>query len=186
MKLKSYFNPTRDSKLVQTVQVRLAADLAPTAPYVELGALTHEPVDDNLSGAQLHSISHAIYQHVQEQVYLKHGVQDMQKIRIITGGAFVLPERMLASVSAQLVALATPITVKFSVDPVAATIDGYSLKAENPDLVTITPGAAGEYSVTFKQEGMTVLTGGIANTPFFQHIPIQTQGYNNATLAMEP
>lgn len=33
MKLKSYYNPTRDARLTQTVQIRLAADAAPaTSP----------------------------------------------------------------------------------------------------------------------------------------------------------
>ena len=32
MKLKSYYNPTRDARLTQTVQIRLAADAAPALP----------------------------------------------------------------------------------------------------------------------------------------------------------
>ena len=94
MKLKSYFNPTRDARLVQTVEVRLAADAAPASPFVLLGDLIHEPVDDNLSGAQKHDVSHVIFQHVQEQVFLKHQIQDMQRIRITIGGAFKLLDRV--------------------------------------------------------------------------------------------
>lgn len=183
MKLKSYFNPTRDSRLAQTVQIRLAADAAPASPFVLLGTLTHEPVDDNLSGAQKHDISHVIFQHVQEQVFLQHQMQDMSKVRITSGGAFKLPTRMFVSVGARVVDLADPVLIDVTVEPVAATIDGYFLTAENPALVTITTVSPGKYSVSFTGEGETILTVGIANTPFEQMIPIQTTGYNHAVKA---
>lgn len=184
MKLKSYINLTKDSNLSVEVQVRLAADAAPAAPFVLLGTLTHEPVDDNLSGAQKHSVSHVIFQHVQEQVFLKHQLQDMGKIRITTGGAFKLPTRMFVSVGARVVDLADPVLIDVTVEPVAATIDGYFLTAENPALVKITVVSPGKYSVSFTGEGETILTVGIANTPFEQMIPIQTTGYNHAVKAI--
>jgi hypothetical protein len=184
MKLKSYINLTKDSNLSVEVQVRLAADAAPAAPFVLLGTLTHEPVDDNLSGAQKHSVSHVIFQHVQEQVFLKHQLQDMGKIRITTGGAFKLPTRMFVSVGARVVDLADPVLIDVTVEPVAATIDGYFLTAENPALVEITVVSPGKYSVSFTGEGETILTVGIANTPFEQMIPIQTTGYNHAVKAI--
>lgn len=90
MKLKSYFDPSRNSKLVQTVQIRMAEDDAPSSPFVLLGELNHEP-GDNASGMQKQCISHAIYSHVQEQVYLKQGIQDMQRISITHAGTFALP-----------------------------------------------------------------------------------------------
>lgn len=186
MKLKSYFSPTRDAHLIQTVEVRLAADPAPDSPFVLLGDLIHEPVDDNLSGAQKHSVSHVIFQHVQEQVFLKHQLQDMGKIRITTGGAFKLPTRMFVSVGARVVDLADPILIDVTVEPVGATIDGYFITAENPALVTITTTTAGKYSVKFKGEGETILTVGIANSPFEQMIPIQTTGYNHTSKTSEP
>lgn len=184
MKLKSYYNPTRDALLRQVVQIRLASDAAPAAPFVLLGDLTHEPVDDNASGHQKQDISHVIFQHVQEQVYLKHQLQDMGKIRITTGGAFKLPTRMFVSVGARVVDLADPVLIDVTVEPVAATIDGYFLTAENPALVTITTVSPGKYSVSFTGEGETILTVGITNTPFEQMIPIQTTGYNHAVKAI--
>lgn len=150
MKLKSYFNPTRDALLRQVVQIRLATDAAPAAPFVLLGDLTHEPVDDNLSGAQKHDVSHAIFQHVQEQVYLKHQIQDMQRINITTGGGFKLLERVFVDQAANRLGVNEETTINVRLTPADATTDGVKFKVSNPDLVTIT---ADTGNGTFKFRG---------------------------------
>ena len=138
MKLKSYFNPTRDARLVQTVEVRLAADPAPDSPFVLLGDLIHEPVDDNLSGAQKHDVSHVIFQHVQEQVFLKHQIQDMQRIRITIGGAFKLLDRVFVDQGQNRLGVNEETTINVRLIPADATNDGVQFQVSNPDLVTIT------------------------------------------------
>lgn len=133
MKLKSYYNPT-----IQTVQVRLAADAAPAAPYVALGDLIHEPVDDNASGMQKHDISHVLFQHVQEQLYLQHDLQDMQLITIIFGGNFKPLQRVYVDQGKNRLGYNEEATITVTLDPVDATNDGISFKVSNPDLVTVT------------------------------------------------
>lgn len=154
MKLKSYFNPTRDARLTQTVQIRLAADAAPASPYVLLGDLIHEPVDDNASGHQKQDISHVIFQHVQEQVYLKHQIQDMQRINITVGGAFKLLERVFVDQAANRLGVNEETTINVRLIPADATTDGVKFKVSNPDLVTITANT-GNGTVKFrgKQKG---------------------------------
>lgn len=164
MKLKSYFNPTRDANLVQSVQIRLAGDAAPAAPYVLLGALTHEPVDDNLSGAQLQSVSHAIYQHVQEQLFVQQHLQDMQKIKISYGGNFKPINRVLVSQEANRIGYNEQTTISVGLDPVDATNDGITFSVSNPGLVSITSNTGngvfsfiglskGEFFVTVRTNG---------------------------------
>ena len=138
MKLKSYYNPTRDALLRQVVQIRLASDAAPAAPFVLLGDLTHEPVDDNLSGAQKHDVSHAIFQHVQEQVYLKHQIQDK------------LLERVYVDQSKNRLGVNEETTINVRLIPADATTDGVKFKVSNPDLVTVT---ADTGNGTFKFRG---------------------------------
>lgn len=150
MKLKSYFNPTRDARLVQTVEVRLAADAAPASPFVLLGDLIHEPVDDNLSGAQKHSVSHVIFQHVQEQVFLKHKIQDMQRIRITIGGAFKLLDRVFVDQGQNRLGVNEETTISVRLFPADATTDGVHFSVSNPALVTVT---ADTGNGTFKFRG---------------------------------
>lgn len=150
MKLKSYYNPTRDARLTQTVQIRLAADAAPASPYVLLGDLIHEPVDDNLSGAQKHDVSHVIFQHVQEQVYLKHQIQDMEKIRITVGGNFKLLDRVFVDQSKNRLGVNEETTINVRLVPTDATNDGVHFEVSNPALVTVT---ADTGNGTFKFRG---------------------------------
>lgn len=150
MKLKSYFNPTRDAKLRQIVQVRLATDAAPAAPFVLLGDIIHEPVDDNASGMQKHDISHVIFQHVQEQVYLQHQLQDMGRINITVGGAFKLLERVYVDQSKNRLGVNEETTINVRLIPTDATTDGVKFQVSNPDLVTIT---ANTGNGTFKFRG---------------------------------
>lgn len=132
MKLKSYYNPA-----IQTVQVRMAADAAPAAPYVALGDLIHEPVDDNASGMQKHAISHVIYQHVQEQLYLQHDLQDMQLISIIFGGNYKPLQRVYVDQGQNRLGYNVENTITVTLDPVDATNDGVTFKVSNPDLVVV-------------------------------------------------
>lgn len=175
MKLKSYFDPSRNSKLVQTVQIRMAADAAPSSPFELLGELNHEP-GDNASGMQKQSISHAIYSHVQEQVYLKKGIQDMQRISITHAGTFVLPTGFNVSHTNTYVKPGDLIKVEFQLIPANATKDGYFLVAENPALVEITKDgkADGKWELKFKQDGETILSFGVVNNPVLASmLPIQ-------------
>lgn len=137
MKLKSYFNPTRDSNLMQDVQVRLAADAAPASPYVALGEIDHDIDDDNLSGAQNTNISHVVFQHVQEALYKQHGIQDMQRIRITFGGGYVALKRVLIDQGANRLGYNEETTITVSLDPVNATHDPITFEVSNPDLVEI-------------------------------------------------
>lgn len=138
MKLKSYFNPTRDARLMQQVQVRLAADAAPGAPFVLLGDLIHEPVDDNLSGAQKHDISHVVFQHVQEQLYLQHDIQDMQRIGITFAGGFKPLLRVIVDQAANRLGYNEETTINVRLDPADATTDGIKFAVSNPALVVVT------------------------------------------------
>lgn len=177
MKLTSYFNPSTN-----VVQIRLASDAAPASPFVALGAVTHEPVNDNLSGAQKYSVSHVIFQHVQEQLYLKYKIQDMGIIRITTGGAFVLLQSFRVERTQPTVKPGGKVTVKAVVLPANATVDGYYVSADNPDLVTIAAGgSANEFVVTLPKEGDVLLTVGIKNTDLFETIPVSAQIETRAT-----
>lgn len=172
MKLKSYFNPNRDSKLMHTVQIRLATDAAPAAPFITLGEVTHEP-GDNASGMQKQSISHVIYSHVQEQLYLQHGLQDMQKIQLTNGGNYrpvvsFTVDRGVTSVKPGVV-----ITLQAHVQPANATLDGFYLTSHNPAIVTITDKTNGKYEVVFKEDGEAILKLGIKNSGFEELIPTE-------------
>ena len=175
MKLRSYFNPTRDSNLMQTAQIRLATDSAPAAPFVLLGDLTHE-AQDNLSGAQKLPINHAIYSHVQELLYTKHGIQDMQKIKLTNAGTFVLPTGFSISHTNTYVKPGEVIKVDFAILPANATKDGYFMVIENPSLITVVKngGTDGKWEVKFKGDGETILTFGVVNNPTLAAmLPIQ-------------
>lgn len=132
MKLKSYFNAT-----TREAQVRLAADAAPAAPFVALGDVTHEPVDDNASGMQKHDISHILYQHIQERLYLQFGLQDMQIIKITYGGNFKVLQRVFVDQGINRLGYNVENTVTVTLDPVDATNDGITFTPSNPDLVTV-------------------------------------------------
>lgn len=174
MKLRSYFNPTRDSNLMQTVQIRLAADSAPAAPFVLLGDLTHE-AQDNLSGAQKLPINHAIYSHVQELLYTKHGIQDMQKIKLTNAGTFVLPTGFLFNNTNTYVKPGDTIKLDFTILPANATKDGYYFKAENSDLIEVTRSGAtdGKWEFEFTGDGETIVEVGIVNSHFHTFLPVQ-------------
>lgn len=133
MKLKSFYNPT-----THEVRVQLAADAAPAAPFVALGDVIHEPVDDNASGMQKHDISHVIYQHVQEQLYLQHKQENMQIVKITYSGNFKPLQRVLVDQGKNRLGYNEEATIKVTLDPVDATTDGIKFKVSNPDLVVIT------------------------------------------------
>lgn len=175
MKLKSYFNPTPDANLCLTVQVRLATDDAPAAPFVALGDLTHEPPTDNASGMQNLSVSHAVYQHVQEQVYLQKKIQDMQKIKITTGGTFKLLESMYVQKSQSLIKPGETVELTVKVEPADATIDGYFCTVENPALGTVVAGDDGLFTITMPEEGQTIVKIGLKNTDLFELVPIEAR-----------
>lgn len=175
MKLKSYFNPNRDANLTQEVQIRMAADAAPAAPFVLLGDLTHE-AGDNAGGMQKTNVNHAIYSHVQEQLYLKYGIQDMQKIRLTHAGTFVLPTGFSISHTNTYVKPDEVIKVDFAILPANATKDGYFMVIENPSLITVVKngGTDGKWEVKFKGDGETILTFGVVNNPTLATmLPIQ-------------
>lgn len=172
MKLKSYFNPNRDTKLMHTVQIRLASDAAPAAPFVALGDLTHEP-GDNASGMQRQSVSHAIYSHVQEQLYLQHELQDMQKIKLTFAGGYLPVNSFSVDRGITSVKPGEKITLQAKVFPAGATIDGFYLKSHNPAIVTITDKTNGKFEVVFKEDGEVILSLGIINSPFEELIPAE-------------
>lgn len=169
MKLKSFFDPT-----TRTVQVQLDTDLAPASPFVELGLLTHEE-EDNASGMQLVPVSHAIYQHVQEQLYVKHGIQNMQIISIEPAGKFKLLESMHIDRGQTMVKPGENIVIKGTVFPEDATIDGFYCHAHNPALVTITEAPVGTFTVVFNGDGETILEVGLKNTQLRELVPVEAR-----------
>lgn len=174
MKLKSYFDPTRDARLIQTVEVRLAADPAPASPFVLLGDLIHEPVDDNLSGAQKHDVSHVIFQHVQEQVFLKHKLQDMQRIKIVNAGAFKLVDRVLVDQEANRLGINVPSTITVKTTPSDATTDGVVFTVSNPDLVDIVANTGnGVFTFKGKSKGEVFIHVHVKGTSFNQSFPYE-------------
>ena len=172
MKLKSYFNPTRDANLNQVVEIRNTGDAAPASPFVLLGELVHEG-GDNTSGMQKISINHAIYSHVQEQLYLKHKIQDMQKIKLTHGGTFKLVESFTVDRGQTSVKPGEKITLQAKVVPADATHDGFYVTSHNPELVTITDKTNGKFEVVFKGDGVAILTLGIIGTQFEVLIPTE-------------
>lgn len=167
MKLKSYYNPT-----IQTVQVRLAADAAPASPYVALGDLIHEPVDDNASGMQKHDVSHVIFQHVQEQLYLQHDLQDMQLISITFGGNFKPLQRVYVDQGKNRLGYNEEATITVTLDPVDATTDGITFKVSNPDLVTVTANTGnGVFKFRGPNKGEFFIRVRVGN--FEQNIPFE-------------
>lgn len=175
MKLKSYFNPTPDANLCLTVQIRNAADAAPGGGFTLLGDLTHEPPADNASGMQGRSVSHAVYQHVQEQVYLQKKIQDMQKIKITTGGTFKFLKGMYIEKGELLVKPGEDVVMTVKVEPADATIDGYFCEVENPALGTVVAGAAGKFTITMPQDGQTIVKIGLKNTDLYELVPIEAR-----------
>lgn len=167
MKLKSYFNPT-----TREAQVRLAADAAPAAPFVALGDVTHEPVDDNASGMQKHDISHVIYQHIQERLYLQFGLQDMQIIKITYGGNFKVLQRVFVDLGMNRLGYNVENTVTVTLDPVDATNDGITFTPSNPDLVTVVANTGnGVYTFKGPNKGAFFLKVRVNN--FEQNIPFE-------------
>lgn len=134
MKLRSYYSPTTDAKLNRVVQIQLQSDAAPAAPFVLLGDINHEE-PDNANGMQRYSINHAIYQHVQEQLYRQHGIQDMQRVDITHAGGFVLIERVVVDTGNNHVAVGEETTITVSFVPANATHDPVQFTISNPELV---------------------------------------------------
>lgn len=132
MKLKSYYNPT-----TRVVQVRLAADAAPAAPFVALGDVTHEPVDDNASGMQKQSLNHVLFQHIQERLYVQLDIQDMQLINITYGGNLKPLQRVFVDQGINRLGYNIENTVRVTLDPADATTDGITFTPSNPGLVTV-------------------------------------------------
>lgn len=167
MKLKSYFNPT-----TREAQVRLAADAAPAAPFVALGDVTHEPVDDNASGMQKHDISHVIYQHIQERLYLQFGLQDMQIIKITYGGNFKVLKRVYVDQGMNRLGYGIENTVTVTLDPLDATNDGITFTPSNPDLVTVVANTGnGVYKFKGANKGEFFLKVRVGS--FEQNIPFE-------------
>lgn len=135
MKLKSYISNTAGLNQVREVRVVLAADASPGAGWTLLGDLIHEPVDDNASGMQKHDVSHVIYQHVQEQVYLKQGLQDMQRIKITFGGNFKPLVSVHVDQGENRLGIGKTATIKVTTVPANATHDGIVFAISNPELV---------------------------------------------------
>lgn len=174
MKLKSYFNPV-PVNTVFTVQIRLASDAAPAAPFVALGDVTHEPPTDNASGMQKQSLSHVIYQHVQEQVYLQKKLQDMQRINITNGGAFRLLKGMYVEKAATYIKPGEKVTLKVKVEPANATVDGYFAEVEDDQLGTVEDKTNGVFEITMPNEGITIVKIGIKNTDLYELVPIEAR-----------
>lgn len=174
MKLKSYINLTPDSNLMRTVEVRLAGDAAPASPFVLLGDLTHEEGTDNASGMQKHTVSHAIYSHVQEQVYLKHKLQDMQRIKIVNAGAFKLVDRVLVDQEANRLGINVPSTITVKTTPSDATTDGVVFTVSNPDLVDIVANTGnGVFTFKGKSKGEVFIHVHVKGTSFNQSFPYE-------------
>lgn len=132
MKLTAYFSASTN-----VVQVRLTTDAAPGGTFVKLVDIVHEPADDSLPGATQHDVSHVIYQHVRDALYLEHGVQNMQIIIITTGGGYVALERVFVDQGINRLGYNVENTVTVTLDPVNATNDGVKFSVSNPDLVEI-------------------------------------------------
>jgi hypothetical protein len=172
MKLKSYIANAIGANQTYEVQVRLAADASPGASYTLLGDLIHEPVDDNASGMQKQDISHVVYQHVQEQIYLKRGLQDMQRIKITYGGNFKPLQRVFIDQGLNRRFIGEEQSVTVTLDPVGATTDGVKFQFSNPALVQVLADT-GNGVITFKslQKGELFLRVRVGNIE--QNIPFE-------------
>ena len=168
MKLKSYFNPT-----TYEAQVRMAADAAPAAPFVLLGDVTHEPNDDNASGMQKKNVSHVIFQHIQEQVYLKHNLQDMQAIKITYGGTAKPVTGFTVDPASFVLVVGKEATMTVKVAPAGALYDGIEIKPDNADLIEVVSNAAGVYKFKGKGMGQTWLRIRILGTGHEQRVPVR-------------
>lgn len=174
MKLKSYYSPTRDAKLKQTVQIRLAADAAPAAPFVALGDVIHEPVDDNLSGAQKTDISHVLFQHVQEQVYKQFGIQDMGLINIVYSGGFKVLNSVYVDQGANRLGLGIENTITVRLNPTDATTDGVVFNVDVPELVTVTANTGnGVFKFKGIKKGWVNIRVRVKGTQFEQIVPVE-------------
>lgn len=173
MLLKSYYNPN-----THEVRIRNQPDAAEAAPFVSLGNINHTVSTDNANGMQNKSVSHVIYQHVQEQLYLQRGMQDMQIVKITPAGTFKLIESFNVNHSQPYVAPGETIKVTPIVLPADATKDGFYLVADNPDLVEIAAGTGpdvGSFIVTMKAAGQTILRCGVSNTNLREHIAVEAK-----------
>ena len=168
MKLKSYYNP-----LTHEAQVRLATDAAADSPFVLLGTVTHEPNDDNASGMQKHNISHVIFQHIQEQLYLQKGLQDMQIVKITYGGAAKPVEYFTVDPAAFVLGVGVEATMTVKVWPEGALFDGYEIKPDNADLIEVVSNTAGVYKFKGKGMGQTWLRVRILGTGHEQRVPVR-------------
>lgn len=171
MKLKSYISNGAGANQVREVQIRLAADASPGAGYTLLGNVTHEPVDDNASGMQKTDIAHVIYQHVQEQVYLLYKLQDMQRIKITTGGGFKLLQRVLVDQGLNRLAIGQEGQIKVTLVPSDATTDGVNFQVSNPALVTGTSQVGNVFKFTGTGKGEVFIRVRVG--AFEQNIPVE-------------
>ncbi len=171
MKLRSYFNPTVDSDKMRTVQIRVQGDAAPAAPFVALGNINHE-VPDNASGMQMVDVSHAIYNHVQEQLYRQHGIQDMQKIKLTHAGSFNLINRVIVNRGLTRLGIGHESTISVAFDPSNATHDAVKFTVSNPDLVDIVSNT-GDGTFTFRNKGKGELFVRVKTTGYEQSFPYE-------------
>lgn len=171
MKLKSYISNTAGANQVREVRVVLATDASPGAGWTLLGNITHEPVDDNASGHQKHDISHVIYQHVQEQVYLQLKLQDMQRINITHGGEFKLLERVLVDQGENRLGIGFEHTIKVSLVPTDATTDGVSFWVSQEGVIEEISHANGQFKFKTIAKGETTVRIRVGN--FEQVVPIE-------------
>lgn len=166
MKLRSYYNPT-----AKIAEVRLQADAAPAAPFVLLGDIIHE-ADDNASGMQKMAISHVIFQHVQEQLYLQYGEQNMQSVTITNGGTFVMIKRVLVNRDQNRVGIGHSNTISVTFDPVDASHDPVQFMVSNPDLIDIVSNT-GNGVLTFRNKGKGELFIKVRTTGYEQDFPYE-------------
>lgn len=178
MELKSYFNPTPGADNRLTVDVRLSTDAAPSAPFILLGTVKHEEPLDNLPGAQGTYRNHPIVSHIQERLYVQHGIQNMQNINIVYGGTYK-PVSSVDIVHTSLV-IKPGETIKFKIRILpegAGLASGSFLEASNPDFITIIKDGmtTGEWEIGLEEAGHTTVKIGIANTPMMESFTVEAR-----------
>jgi len=166
MKLTAYYDAATNA-----VQVRMTTDAAPGGAYVKLVDIVHEALD-NLPGAEGRSISHRIYQHIQDALYLNHGVQNMQLITISTAGTYVALQRVFVDQGMNRLGYGIENTVTVTLDPANATNDGITFVVSNPDLVTVVANT-GNGVFTFKGPNKGNVFIRVRVNDFEQNIPVE-------------
>lgn len=178
MQLRSFYNPT-----TSTVALQRANDAVLGGEWEELGTVEHTETSDNLRGMQNTSTNHAVYSHIQEQLYLQYGIQDMQVIDIIYAGSLDPVERFWVTTSANTVRPQQEVTLKALVEPAGSNLDDFYVKASNPDLVDITTEAGGEFKVKFNGPGQVTVRIGIKNTNHRQEVSLEARGTPAAAIS---